>query len=219
VPTLFTYTIPIDDGAAPNPFGGMCTLAICKPGIRRVAKKGDWVVGLGSKNAPSGDLSKRIVYAMRVQKTMSLEDYDKTARRKWKHRIPKMDSPDIFRRLGDCIYDYSKSANPRQRRGVHGHNNKKTDLSGENALVSRDFYYFGRNAIKLPRKFHRICHQTQGHRSTSNDEYFARFERWIRKQPFEPRLMHGWPDYKVDWTRKRNSCAPRERDGRHDRPC
>jgi hypothetical protein len=34
---LFTYTIPYDDGAAPNPFHGICTLAICKPSIRRVA--------------------------------------------------------------------------------------------------------------------------------------------------------------------------------------
>lgn len=57
---LFTYTIPFDDGAAQNPFHGMCSLAICKPAIRRVAKAGDWVAGLGSKNAPSGDLSKRL---------------------------------------------------------------------------------------------------------------------------------------------------------------
>jgi hypothetical protein len=28
VSRLFTYTIPIDDGAAPNPFRGMCSLAI-----------------------------------------------------------------------------------------------------------------------------------------------------------------------------------------------
>jgi len=54
---LFSYTIPIDDGAAPNPFNGFCTLTICKPAIRRVARKGDWIAGLGSKNAPSGDLT------------------------------------------------------------------------------------------------------------------------------------------------------------------
>ena len=35
--TLFTYTIPFDDGAAPNPFRGMCSLAIRKPGIRAAA--------------------------------------------------------------------------------------------------------------------------------------------------------------------------------------
>ena len=71
-PRLFTYTIPIDDGAAPNPFRGMCSLAICKPGIRSTARKGDWVAGLGSSNAHSGDLSGRLVYAMRVEEVMSL---------------------------------------------------------------------------------------------------------------------------------------------------
>jgi hypothetical protein len=72
---LFSYTIPIDDGAAPNPFRGMCSLAICKPGIRRVAKEGDWVAGLGSKGAPSGDLSGHLVYAMRVETVLSLKQY------------------------------------------------------------------------------------------------------------------------------------------------
>lgn len=82
MPRLLTYTIPIDDGAAPNPFRGMCTLAICKPGIRRVAGKGDWVAGLGSKKAPSGDLSKHLVYAMRVEEVLSLEEYDSTGTNK-----------------------------------------------------------------------------------------------------------------------------------------
>lgn len=57
MPRLFTYTIPIDDGAAPNPFRGMCSLAICKPGIRRVAKTGDWVAGLGSRMLPAATLA------------------------------------------------------------------------------------------------------------------------------------------------------------------
>jgi len=89
---LFTYTIPIDDGAAPNPFRGMCSLAICKPGIRRAAKKGDWVAGLGSKNAHCGDLSRRLVYAMHVDEVVSLEDYDKRALTDWPHRIPNSEA-------------------------------------------------------------------------------------------------------------------------------
>jgi hypothetical protein len=75
VPLLYTYTIPIDDGAAPNPFRGLCSLAICKPGIRRTARKGDWIAGLGSKTALSG----RLVYAMRVEEVLSLEEYDRRA--------------------------------------------------------------------------------------------------------------------------------------------
>ena len=58
----------------------MCSLAICKPGIRRVAKKDDWIAGLGSKNSPSGDLSGRLVYAMRVEEVLTLREYDAHAR-------------------------------------------------------------------------------------------------------------------------------------------
>lgn len=48
---LYSYCIPCDDGAAPNPFEGVCTLVICKPRIRLTAEVGDWIVGTGSKRA------------------------------------------------------------------------------------------------------------------------------------------------------------------------
>src|SRR5579872_1961476 len=139
---LFTYTIPIDDGAAPNPFHGMCSLAICKPDIRRVAEPDDWVVGLGSKNAPSGDLSGRLVYAMRVEEVLTLEEYDRQAQARWPHRIPNPRSLDLSERLGDCIYDFSTGA-PVQRKGVHGPDDIERDLGGRNVLLSRHFFYFG----------------------------------------------------------------------------
>ena len=41
---LYSYVITRDYGFAPNPFGGICTLATCKPGIRNHATVGDWVV-------------------------------------------------------------------------------------------------------------------------------------------------------------------------------
>ena len=36
--TLFSYVIEHDLGFAPNPFHGVCTLACCKPQIRKIAK-------------------------------------------------------------------------------------------------------------------------------------------------------------------------------------
>jgi hypothetical protein len=135
---LFSYTIPVDDGAAPNTFRGMCSLAICKPGIRRVAARDDWVAGLGSKNAPSRDLSGHLVYAMRVEEVLSLQDYDRYAPSRWPYRIPNVQSADLSERLGDCIYDYSSGA-PVQRPGVYGPAKERTDLSGANVLISRDF--------------------------------------------------------------------------------
>ena len=212
MPRLFTYTIPVDDGAAPNPFRGMCSLAICKPGIRRVAEPGDWVAATGSKSSPSGDLSGRLVYAMRVEEVLSLREYDRQAPARWPQRIPNLGSLDLSEHLGDCIYDYSRGT-PVQRPGVHNADNMRTDLSGENALISRDFYYFGNRAIKLPDALLPICHQTQGHRSDSNDPYFDRFVDWIRGLGVEPGQIHGWPDFEAEacWAESRSATLSKNR--------
>jgi hypothetical protein len=52
---IYSYVLRIDDGAATNPFWGLCTLTICKPAIRRNAQIGDWVIGTGSKNTKLKD--------------------------------------------------------------------------------------------------------------------------------------------------------------------
>ena len=46
---LYSYIIKSDLGFSPNPFWGKCTLACCKPVIRKTAKPGDWVVGIRGK--------------------------------------------------------------------------------------------------------------------------------------------------------------------------
>lgn len=220
MPRLFTYTIPVDDGAAPNPFHGMCSLAICKPGIRRVAKPDDWVAGLGSKNAPSGDLSGHLVYAMRVEEVMSLRDYDINASSRWPHRIPNVQSSALQDHLGDCIYDFS-SGDAIQRAGVHGPDNVATDLRGENVLVSKDFYYFGSRARRLPDYLRPICHQTQGHRSNSNAPFFDQFVSWVRSLVSTPGQLYGWPDHIVDWgsITACGGCTPRKLDDEFDPDC
>ena len=216
--SLFSYIIPIDDGAAPNPFWGMCTLAICKPRIREKATVGDWIAGLGSTKAPSGDLSGRLVYAMRVEEAISLRDYDARARAGGIPRIPNINSNSLQDRLGDCIYDFS-AGEPVQRPSVHGPANMATDLSGKNALISSDFYYFGRNAIMLPEDLRPIVHQGQGHRRPSNEPYVDRFVSWIRNSGFDNGQVHGPPDFTVDWetTQYCNACIARKEDGASDK--
>ncbi len=219
MPRLFTYTIPIDDGAAPNPFREMCSLAICKPGIRRVAEKGDWIAGLGSKNSPSGDLSGHLVYAMQVEEVLSLRDYDLEAASRWQYRIPNVFSADLADRLGDCIYDYSQEV-PSLRPSVHGRQNVETDLSGENVLISWDYYYFGSCAVELPDCLLPICHQTQGHRSDSNAPYRDQFVSWLRGLKLRTG-MHGWPDFAINWEEVAcgGGCSPRKSDNENDAPC
>ena len=217
---LFTYTIPVDDGAAPNPFYGMCSLAICKPGIRRVAQIGDWIVGLGSKNSPSGDRSGQLVYAMRVEEVVTMQEYDLLAPTRWPHRIPNINSLALHERLGDCIYDYSNSV-PKQRRSVHDEGNKDTDIGGKNVLISKDFYYFGSKAVPLPSELLKIRHQTQGHKSTSNAPYFMDFVTWIRSVKVNVGQLNGWPDYVIDWSNEVScgSCTIRKIDDLHDPEC
>ena len=74
--TLFAYLMTDDDGSAPEPFHGFCTLALCMPMTRNAAQPGDYVVGLAGKRLREevgGDW--RIIYAMQVTKAMTFKKY------------------------------------------------------------------------------------------------------------------------------------------------
>ena len=217
---LFSYTLRIDDGAAPNPFHGICSLAICKPTIRRTAQVGDWIAGLGSRNASAGDLSGCLAYAMKVQKIITLAEYDQRVENEWPEKIPIVTSRDLAARLGDCIYSYASGSPHYQRAGVHSVGNKKADLGGLNVLLSEDFYYFGSCAVELPPHLTPIVHQTQGHKSTANAPYVAPFEHWIRGFGGGGQIF-GWPDFVVDWSSDwvARGCEARAEESEHDPVC
>jgi hypothetical protein len=213
---LFSYCIPVDDGAAPNPYFELCTLAICKPVIRRVAKVGDWVAGVGAMNVNGKDYSGRLVYAMKISQIESMETYDEICRSDWNHKIPDMTSSDSRRWVGDCIYDFSKESNePVLRNSVHKEGNRCTDLNGKNVLISDEFYYFGENAIHIPEHLHGIIKQGQAHKSNANDHLKNAFIEFIRNSGFEKNVLYGKPQlpYRVgavsecDSAKQRSTCA------------
>ena len=85
---LYVYIITRDFGFAPNPFHGRCTLATCKPGIRKSAKVGDWVLGVGGANLKS--VKHKCILLMKVTEKISFNEYWHDARfsikkpaRKW----------------------------------------------------------------------------------------------------------------------------------------
>jgi Nucleotide modification associated domain 2 len=45
---VYSYVIEHDLEFAPNPFHGTCTLACCKPDIRKKAVEGDYILGTGA---------------------------------------------------------------------------------------------------------------------------------------------------------------------------
>lgn len=92
---LYTYRITVDSGDAPNPYGNICSLAICKPSIRRCCKPGDWVVGIVSKtliNKIKGNQTEvnNILYAMRVTQKLTFEEYDILCKKNLKINYQKM---------------------------------------------------------------------------------------------------------------------------------
>ncbi|MEH2091755.1 hypothetical protein [Nostoc sp.] len=188
---LFSYCLRYDDGAAPNPFWELCTLAICKPVIRRAANIGDWVVGLGSTQSPIGNITDCIVYAMQVTDKMTLRKYDEFCRIHSPHKIPKWNSEKFEYRVGDCIYDYSQGEQPVLRPSVHDISNQETDLGGINVLMSRHFYYFGDKPVHLPDRLTPLVHKNQGHKSTANQPYVIEFITWIDNLGYTPNQVHG----------------------------
>jgi len=196
MPTLFSYRIRYDVGSAPNPFWGLCTLAICKPGIRRVAKEGDWVVGTGSVNSPAGDASGKVVYAMRVTQKMTMKEYDRFTRSKLSRKIPLMTSADPRRRSGDSIYDFSTSTTT-LRPSVHGEGNKETDLSGKCVLLSDHFFYFGDRPVALPEELLGIVKKGPGHKARFDPQYVDDFIHWIHSLGYPPATLIGEPQLEI----------------------
>ena len=195
--TLYSYSLRIDDGAAPNPYGGICTLAICKPAIRRTSEIGDWVVGLGSVNSPIGDVSDCVVYAMKVSEKVRFQKYEFLCKTMYPIKIPNWSSKKFEERVGDCIYDFSNGGIlPVVRKSVHDESNREKDLSGIYVLLSDHFYYFGDKPIKLPQTLLGIIHDQQGHKSKLNESLIEPFVNWIEGLGLEVNKLYGEPQLK-----------------------
>jgi hypothetical protein len=196
---LFTYCIPVDNGAAPNPYWGVCTLNICKPQIRNNSQVGDWIVGLGSKDVLGMDYSRKVVYAMKVTDKMTMAEYDQYCKNWLPGKIPDIRNNDYRRKVGDCIYDFDSDPDGKLRPSVHGLKNRSHDLNGKYTLLSDHFYYFGKNAISLPSYLNGIIKQGPGHQSIANEPFKEPFINWIENLGYEINLIHGNPQIRREF--------------------
>jgi hypothetical protein len=147
---LYSYIVTHDTGFSPNPFWGYCTLANCKPTIRRTAKIGDWIVGLCPKARGN-----RVVFAMEIDTIV--EDYAIYFRdRRFAQKIPDYTRGEVVWKAGDNIYKPLPNGGYWQLRSMHSQGdeeNPKTkahDLSGKRVLVAKTFHYFGASGPELP---------------------------------------------------------------------
>jgi hypothetical protein len=175
---LFSYVVRIDDGNAPNPYGGFLTLTVCKPRIRKHARKGDILLGTGSaRSVGTGTL----VYAAVISEVIPIADYGKLA----KYRIKRPGQKPWWRQLGDNLYFRENGRWQRRKNPFHSAADMSHDLSGINALICKKFWYFGRAAgsVPIPDSLQEIIKAGRGHRRIRDKALIARVVRWLETLP------------------------------------
>ena len=199
---FYSYLVEHDFGLAPNPFGGYCTLTVCKPQIRKSKNLqiGDWIIGTGSKalgKTFGRKLKHHLIFAMQVSEVISIEDYWTDNRFKSKRPILNGSLPLMY---GDNFYHKDENGNWVQEDSAHskidGTPNLKhleTDISGRNAIISEHFFYFGQSAPLLPTNLQDICHAGIGQKLIPL-ELGTEFVSWLAAQ-FQPKI-YGKP---INW--------------------
>ena len=164
--SLFSYKIEHDFGLAPNPFGGYCTLAVCRGSVRgnKGLRKGTWVIGTGSRSLEK--LRKKptmhhLIFAMCVEELVSFDEYWMDSRFQYKKPVI---SGSLVQMYGDNIYHKDDNGNWIQENSAHslttGQPNQEhlvRDTKVNIVAISQDFYYFGNNAIQIPEEYLDVC--------------------------------------------------------------
>lgn len=150
MPDVYMYVVDRDFGFAPNPFHGICTLATCKPIIRRVAKDSDWVIGMGGTRLKA---TGRCVFAMKISRSVTFNEY--WANPTYRDKRP-IRNGSLKMIIGDNIYHQSNGG-WQQLDSHHSHpdgspniHNVKNDTQTDSVLVSDYFFYFGSAAVEIP---------------------------------------------------------------------
>ncbi len=148
---LYVYKVTRDYGFAPNPFWGYCTLATCKPDIRKRSLVGDAIAGFSSNKK---DEQCKMIYFMKITESMTFDEYWNEVRFERKKPIFTKGIQECY---GDNIYHHNKGSDWLQENSHHskdgGKINKRNlirDTRENRVLISARYWYFGENAIILP---------------------------------------------------------------------
>lgn len=176
-----SYVVRYDAGFAPNPFGEFCTLATCKPRIRKKFQVGDWVIGTGSVENVGND---KLIHAMKIEEILTFEQYSKDKR--FQCKIPNWKSNDPVKRVGDNIYYkdennvfIQKPSNHSNKDGTENIKLKENDLRGEKILISKYFCFYGKKAIQIPENLQFIIKKGLGHKSNFSQSDITIFLKWL----------------------------------------
>lgn len=199
---LYIYVVRYDHGFAPNPYFGYCTLATCKPGIRKGARPGDWIAGIGSAQKPH---ARKLIFTMKVDEALSFDEYWEDPRFKHKRPHPpgslKLRYGDnIYHRSGDGVTWIQENSAHSQSDGTMDLNHVRRDTMVPRVLISQHFSYFGASAIDIPE--HIWSSSDYDLLATLGRNYLCNFPRPFKEDFVEwldslPRGIMGEPS---DWS-------------------
>lgn len=174
----FVYIVARDFGFAPNPFGGYCTLATCKPRIRKSAQIGNVIIGLSPRKTGN-----KLIYAMRISEKMTFNEYWKDSRFQFKK--PVMNGS-LVKTFGDNIYYFDDKRESWCQSNSH-HSledgqvntlNLKNDTQTDGVLISVDFFYFGTNCIEIPKELRKGTKVGRSHRNLNEERTMSIWD-WL----------------------------------------
>ena len=184
---VYSYVIEHDYGFAPNPFHRACTLAACKPEIRRTAAIGDIIVGTG---AAATGLARNMVYWMKVDEISDFTAYWDDPR--FVAKRPDMKAPGKLARFGDNIYRRDAvsgmlvqafSFHSKADGSCNAKNFDRDTRKTERVLIGRDFAYFGMSAPEIPPDFRTMIKKGPGHKCRFDPEQAIAFRDWAMSHP------------------------------------
>ena len=196
---LYSYVVARDYGFAPNPFYGTCTLATCKPEIRKRAQVGDWIIGTGSSRRNKDGY---LVYVMLVSETLTFSEYWESAQSRQKRPNLRGSKKQAF---GDNIYFKDKCGEWQQEDSHHSYrdgsanpHNISQDTQVDRILLSTDYAYWGDSGPQLPQAFRDYkgfdsCAK-RGHKCRFPEDMVSDFIGW-----FQALAERGYLGEPADW--------------------
>ena len=189
---LISYRLTYDTMFAPNPFGGILTLATCKPMIRRSknTRPGMWIAGwtactlhnagfCGKKIEHCDSGKEKLIYLAQVDEIIPLDEYWKKYPEK---RCRYNSNENQASYYGDNIYHKDDKNNMIIQELNHGGHDEK-DIQrdytrGERAIICKRFFYFTPDKrLKILENYRNLVHKAKGHsiKSDENIEEFIQF--------------------------------------------
>lgn len=156
------YRMTYDEGFAPNPFWGYCTVMGCTPNYRKsTLQKEEWIAGRTSVRLNGKQTTPKLIYAMKITEKLHLNDYFHDER--FAQKKPKTKGS-IQERCGDNMYYQDSKEKWVQLKSPYHYGKCKleADTKYPYVFVSDHFYYFGKNAIELPSELQAIFEVQRG---------------------------------------------------------